>query len=101
MQPPTESIAKSEEYWPIDLNIENLQAGMSLPSRGLLVRVKDRYVDRLAGRATTKRARTNQLIEDDSDSVSESIDSNFTPTKPMTNAELLKELSGDAGWRIH
>ena len=101
MNPNTEVNDRAEVFLPIDLDVETLQAGMSLRSRVQLVGIKDRSIDSLASRAAMKRVRTNPLIDDVSDSSVESIDSSFTPSKPMTNAELLKEMTGEEAWRIH
>jgi hypothetical protein len=100
-KPASESDAISTDFWQFDLDKETLQVGMSLPTRGMLVRASDYSGDRLASR--TKMGSTSQktMTEVDASFESDSIDRSFTPARPMTNAELLKELTGDKGFRIH
>ncbi len=85
--PTTETSPNSENLWQFDWNVEHLQVGMSLPFRSKLVLATSPHGDRLSDRTSS--------------SFSDSLDYFLPPVPPMTQGELLKELSKDTGVRIH
>ncbi len=88
-------------YWQFDLNSEPLQVGMSLRSRGKLVRANDPSSSRLPVPPIDFNSNLDRSAASESNSIVEWLDVHFTPPLPTTNAELMKELLQDAVRSIH
>jgi hypothetical protein len=96
-----ETNPQTKDLFYFDWDTEQLQVGMSLPSRGRLVRAINPFSGSRSDRRAMIATSPNLQSTDDSIPFSEPLNDHSPPARSMTQGELLKELSRDAGFRIH